>query len=143
MIQLNKNWIQDIADTGRCSSRKFTAIIFLLLIDTYLYFLGLFVFHSYIYQWLWPYWELVFAKEMQYNSNTILDEFKFDQYNTIQFLNCLKCLQFNTIQTPLYCISIQFTLYWSTLQNKKIEISDCCGDYSWLDKLKYQNIRIS
>ena len=52
MIQLNKNWIQDIADTGRCSSRKFTAIIFLLLIDTYLYFLGLFVFHSYIYQWL-------------------------------------------------------------------------------------------
>ena len=70
---------------------------------------------------------------MQYNSNTILDEFKFDQYNTIQFLNCLKCLQFNTIQTPLYCISIQFTLYWSTLE---LNTSDRRKIYKLLSEIK-------
>jgi hypothetical protein len=109
-----KYWLQDIANEEIvlvCSQWLFS---YCWLILTFI-FVVLFVFNSYSYQLLWPYWELVFEKEMQYNSNTILDEFKYNQYNTIQFLNCLKVQQFNTIQAPLYCISIQFTLYWSTL----------------------------
>ena len=49
--------------------------------------------------------------QFQYNSGSI--QIEKIQYNTIR--GCGKSEQFNTIWAPLYCIEIQFTLYWSTL----------------------------
>ena len=81
-------------------------------IDTYKCLL-LFEFH--VCHLLMLYWELAIDQkdpiQFQYNSGWI--KVCTIKYNTILGLD--KYQQFNTIWTPLYCISIQFTLYWSTL----------------------------
>ena len=81
------------------NQRQLRRISFSLLIDTYKKFILCYL--NSILMFI-NYWKLVI---------------KSAQYNTIQFLVLPK---FNTIWTHLYCITIQFTLYWPTLQSINI-----------------------
>ena len=111
-MQLNKNWLQDIADTVRCSYSPFTVIIFLLLIDTYLYIFCVvclpFLFISMIVAILGiGLWKRN-AIQFQYNSGWI--QIWSIQYNTILELSQRSTIQYNTDPIVLYFNTIHLVL---------------------------------